>query len=50
MSEERGDGEDDTNDMTMWRNLFTPDPVIKALSELGFSEPTQIQVSRFLQD
>jgi superfamily II DNA/RNA helicase len=31
-------------DMSAWKNLFVPEPVIRALQEQGFSEPTKIQV------
>uniref|UniRef100_A0A1B6F8Y5 ATP-dependent RNA helicase n=1 Tax=Cuerna arida TaxID=1464854 RepID=A0A1B6F8Y5_9HEMI len=34
----------DTNlDTLLWSSLFVPTPVIKALMELGFKEPTEIQ-------
>jgi ATP-dependent RNA helicase DDX24/MAK5 len=32
-------------DMSAWKNLFVPEPVIRALQEQGFSEPTKIQVN-----
>jgi superfamily II DNA/RNA helicase len=32
-------------DMSAWDNLFVPEPVLRALQEQGFSEPTKIQVS-----
>lgn len=31
-------------DMSAWKNLFVPEPVLKALQEQGFAEPTKIQV------
>uniref|UniRef100_A0AAY5EJ25 ATP-dependent RNA helicase n=1 Tax=Electrophorus electricus TaxID=8005 RepID=A0AAY5EJ25_ELEEL len=30
-------------DVSAWKDLFVPDPVLKALSKLGFSAPTPIQ-------
>ncbi|XP_076833957.1 ATP-dependent RNA helicase DDX24 [Brachyhypopomus gauderio] len=30
-------------DVSAWNNLFVPDPVLKALSKLGYSSPTPIQ-------
>ncbi|XP_071448043.1 ATP-dependent RNA helicase DDX24 isoform X2 [Hetaerina americana] len=30
--------------MSEWNDLFVPDPILKALHELGFKEPTQIQM------
>lgn len=30
-------------DMTAWKHLFVPDPVLKALAELGFNKPMPIQ-------
>lgn len=30
-------------DVSTWKNLFVPSPVLKALSSLGFSSPTPIQ-------
>lgn len=31
------------NDVSAWNELFVPEPVLKALSKLGFSAPTPIQ-------
>lgn len=37
-------GYDDKNvDMSAWKELFVPSPVLKALSSLGFGSPTAIQ-------
>ncbi|XP_030575371.1 ATP-dependent RNA helicase DDX24 [Archocentrus centrarchus] len=37
-------GSDDKNvDMSAWKDLFVPSPVLKALSNLGFGSPTPIQ-------
>lgn len=37
-------GSKDANtDVSAWKNLFVPGPVLKALSSLGFSSPTPIQ-------
>ncbi|XP_041827855.1 ATP-dependent RNA helicase DDX24 [Melanotaenia boesemani] len=37
-------GSDDKNsDVSAWKDLFVPSPVLKALSSLGFSSPTPIQ-------
>ncbi|XP_046386404.1 ATP-dependent RNA helicase DDX24 isoform X2 [Ischnura elegans] len=42
--EELGDGEMNLHRiMSAWNGLFVPDPILKALYELGFKEPTQIQ-------
>lgn len=35
--------EDKNNDMSAWKDLFVPSPVLKALSGLGFGSPTPIQ-------
>lgn len=34
---------DTSCDVSTWKNLFVPSPVLKALSRLGFSSPTPIQ-------
>jgi len=34
---------DDSIDLPLWKDLFVPTPVLKALKELGFEEPTPIQ-------
>lgn len=34
---------DENADVSAWRDLFVPSPVLKALSSLGFSSPTPIQ-------
>lgn len=31
-------------DVSAWREVLTPPPVLEALAELGFSQPTEIQV------
>ncbi|XP_023240106.1 ATP-dependent RNA helicase DDX24-like [Centruroides sculpturatus] len=33
----------DEADMSAWKDCFVPEPVLKALSELGFTYPTPIQ-------
>lgn len=38
--------ESDNFELVPWTNLFAPVPVAKALIEQGFTEPTEIQVSR----
>ena len=30
-------------DMSKWKDLFVPDPVLRALSDVGFDAPTPIQ-------
>lgn len=35
--------EDTSSDMSAWKDLYVPAPVLKALSSLGFSSPTPIQ-------
>ncbi|XP_076066593.1 ATP-dependent RNA helicase DDX24 [Oratosquilla oratoria] len=30
-------------DFTIWKNMFVPEPVVEALAELGFEQPTEIQ-------
>ena len=30
--------------MSKWYNLFIPEPVLQALSDAGFENPTQIQL------
>ncbi|XP_033499050.1 ATP-dependent RNA helicase DDX24 [Epinephelus lanceolatus] len=35
--------EDKNADVSAWKNLFVPSPVLKALSSLGFSSPSPIQ-------
>uniref|UniRef100_A0AAV2JJC9 ATP-dependent RNA helicase n=1 Tax=Knipowitschia caucasica TaxID=637954 RepID=A0AAV2JJC9_KNICA len=35
--------EDTNSDMSAWKDLFVPVPVLRALSSLGFSSPTPIQ-------
>lgn len=53
-NENKGKGETDTSDskkeengvdMENWNGLFVPEPISKALSQLGFSSPTRIQRS-----
>lgn len=34
---------DQETDVSAWKDLFVPEPVLKALSKLGFSAPTPIQ-------
>lgn len=36
--------DDKEADVSAWKDLFVPSPVLKALSKLGFSSPTPIQV------
>ncbi|KAG0724200.1 ATP-dependent RNA helicase DDX24 [Chionoecetes opilio] len=38
-----GTGQGDKVDVSAWEKVFTPPPVLEALAELGFSEPTEIQ-------
>lgn len=37
------DGNDRKTDVSAWKDLFVPAPVLKALSSLGFGSPTPIQ-------
>lgn len=34
----------DKVDVSAWKEVFAPSPVLEALAELGFSQPTEIQV------
>lgn len=33
-----------TPDMVIWKAMFLPDPLVRAVWELGFENPTAIQV------
>lgn len=35
---------EDKVDAPVWKEVFAPPPVLKALADLGFSQPTEIQV------
>lgn len=39
----RSGSSDENADVSAWKDLFVPSPVLKALSSLGFSSPTPIQ-------
>lgn len=39
-------GEEESPETSQWTSLFVPKPVVKALLEKGFKEPTEIQVSK----